>query len=60
MAGGEPIAGPSVGRPSAVRMVAVTAVWGFCFVLIQWGLRDAPVLWFAALRSGVAGVALLG
>ena len=41
-------------------MVAVTAVWGLCFVLISWGLRDAPVLWFAALRSGVAGVALLG
>ena len=60
MARGEPIAGPSGARPSAVRMVAVTAVWGFCFVLIQWGLRDAPVLGFAALRSGVAGVALLG
>ncbi|WP_240619380.1 DMT family transporter [Blastococcus sp. TF02-8] len=40
-------------------MVAVTATWGLCFVLISWGLRDAPVLWFAALRSGVAGVALL-
>lgn len=40
-------------------MVAVTAVWGLCFVLIWWGLRDAPILWFAALRSGVAGVALL-
>ena len=40
-------------------MVAVTAVWGLCFVLIQWGLRDAPVLWFAALRSALAGVALL-
>ena len=40
-------------------MVAVTATWGMCFVLISWGLRDAPILWFAALRSGVAGVALL-
>ena len=46
-------------RPSAVRMVAVTSVWGACFVLISWGLRDAPILWFAALRSGVAGLALL-
>ena len=27
---------------------------------IQWGLRDAPILWFAALRALVAGVALLG
>lgn len=26
---------------------------------IEWGLRDAPVLWFAALRGLVAGVALL-
>ena len=47
------------GRPNPVLMVAITATWGLCFVLIQWGLRDAPVLWFAALRSGVAGLALL-
>jgi len=47
------------GRPSAPRMLAITAVWGLCFVAISWGLRDAPVLWFAALRSGVAGVALV-
>jgi probable blue pigment (indigoidine) exporter len=40
-------------------MIAVTAVWGLCFVVISWGLRDAPVLWFAALRSGVAGAALV-
>lgn len=26
---------------------------------IRWGLRDAPVLWFATLRSGVAELALL-
>jgi probable blue pigment (indigoidine) exporter len=46
-------------RPSVPTMLAVTAVWGVCFVGIRWGLRDAPVLWFAALRSGVAGLALL-
>ena len=40
-------------------MVLVTAVWGLCFVLIWWGLRDAPPLWFASLRSTVAGLALL-
>jgi len=40
-------------------MLWVTASWGACFVAIEWGLRDAPVLWFAALRALVAGVALL-
>ena len=40
-------------------MLWVTAAWGACFVAIQWGLRDAPVLWFAALRALVAGAALL-
>lgn len=40
-------------------MLFVTAAWGACFVAIEWGLRDAPVLWFAALRGLVAGVALL-
>lgn len=47
-------------RPSAPRMIVITAVWGLCFVAISWGLRDAPILWFAALRSGMAGVALVG
>src|SRR3546814_13229008 len=37
----------------------ITAVWGGCFVAIRWGLRDAPVLWFATLRSVVAGLVLL-
>lgn len=37
----------------------MTAAWGACFVAIRWGLRDAPVLWFAALRGLVAGAALL-
>ena len=45
--------------PNARRMLWVTAAWGACFVAIQWGLRDAPVLWFAALRALVAGLALL-
>ena len=39
-------------------MLWITAVWGACFVTIRWGLRDAPVLWFAALRALVAGGAL--
>jgi probable blue pigment (indigoidine) exporter len=58
---GIPAASParSPGRPHPLRMVWVTAVWGSCFVAIQWGLRDAPILWFAALRALVAGVALL-
>jgi probable blue pigment (indigoidine) exporter len=41
-------------------MLWITAAWGGCFVAIRWGLRDAPVLWFATLRALVAGVALLG
>lgn len=47
-------------RSSPVRMLWITAAWGACFVVIRWGLRDAPVLWFATLRALVAGVALLG
>lgn len=46
-------------RPRPARMVWVTATWGACFVAIRWGLRDAPVLWFATLRALVAGVVLL-
>ena len=41
-------------------MLAITASWGACFVAIRWGLRDAPTLWFAALRALLAGVVLLG
>lgn len=41
-------------------MLWVMAAWGACFVAIHFGLRDAPVLWFAALRAVVAGVALVG
>lgn len=40
-------------------MLWITAAWGACFIMIRWGLRDAPVLWFAALRALVAGAALL-
>ena len=39
-------------------MLWITAAWGACFIAVQWGLRDAPVLWFAALRALLAGVAL--
>lgn len=41
-------------------MLWVTAAWGGCFVTIRWGLRDAPVLWFATLRALVAGAVLVG
>ena len=47
-------------RPRATRMLWITAAWGGCFIAIRWGLRDAPVLWFATLRALIAGVALLG
>ena len=53
------IAAGELRRPKPLRMLWVTAAWGACFVAIQWGLRDAPVLWFAALRAIVAGVVLL-
>jgi len=46
-------------RPKALRMLWITAAWGACFVAIEWGLRDAPLLWFAALRALIAGAALL-
>lgn len=51
---------PPTGRPRPVRMLWITAAWGACFVAIRWGLRDAPVLWFATLRALVAGAALVG
>ena len=40
-------------------MLWITAAWGACFVAIRWGLRDAPVLWFAAFPAVIAGAALL-
>ena len=45
--------------PRAGRMIWITAAWGACFVAIEWGLRDAPVLWYAALRALLAGAALV-
>ena len=46
------------GRPSPLRMLWITAALGVCFLGIQWGLRDAPLLWFAALRALLGGTAL--
>lgn len=46
-------------RPKPLRMLWISAAWGACFLAIEWGLRDAPLLWFAALRALVAGGALL-
>lgn len=40
-------------------MLVVTVGWGACFVAIRYGLANAPVLWFAALRALLAGAALL-
>lgn len=45
--------------PKPLRMLWITLAWGACFLAIRWGLRDAPILWFATLRAVVAGVALL-
>jgi probable blue pigment (indigoidine) exporter len=49
---------PLTAGPQPVRMLGVTAAWGACFIFIRWGLGDAPVLWFAALRALAAGAAL--
>ena len=46
-------------QPRAGRMLWITATWGACFLFIAWGLRDATILWFAALRALVAGAALV-
>lgn len=56
MAGGS--APALTGRPSPLRMLWITAALGGCFLGIQWGLRDAPLLWFAALRALLGGAAL--
>ena len=57
--GPDVLSSAAVGRPRAAVMLWITAAWGACFVAIRWGLRDAPVLWFATLRSLVAGLALV-
>lgn len=54
-----PVTAGEPGRPKPLRMLWRTAAWGACFVAIQLGLRDAPLLWYAALRALVAGGALL-
>lgn len=46
-------------RPRPRRMLAITGLWGACYVAISWGLRDATDLWFATLRAAVAAAALL-
>lgn len=40
-------------------MLVMVASLGACFVAIRYGLSDTPLLWFAALRALVAGLALL-
>ncbi len=47
------------GRPRTGRMLFITTTLGACFVVIAWGLRDAPPLWFGALRALIAGAALV-
>lgn len=39
-------------------MLWITAALGVCFLGVRWGLRDAPLFWFAALRALVGGGAL--
>ncbi|MDX2356031.1 DMT family transporter [Dietzia sp. PP-33] len=39
-------------------MLWITAALAACFLGIKWGLRDAPLLWFAALRALLGGGAL--
>jgi probable blue pigment (indigoidine) exporter len=46
-------------RPKPVRMLWITFAWGSCFLAISIGLKDAPLLWFAALRALIAGGVLL-
>ncbi len=42
-------------KPSPLRMLWITGALGACFVGIQWGLRDAPLLWFAQTVTGRPG-----
>lgn len=56
VAGGHPAA--LTRRPAPLRMLWITAAFGACFVAVRWGLRDAPLLWFAALRALLGGAAL--
>ena len=45
-------------RPAPLRMLWITAALGTCYLGVSWGLRDAPLLWFAALRALLGGGAL--
>lgn len=47
-------------RPAPLRMLWITAAFGGCFLGVRWGLQDAPLLWFAALRALLGGLALAG
>lgn len=49
---------PLVRRPAPLRMLWITLALGMCFLGVRWGLRDAPLLWFAALRALLGGAAL--
>ncbi|MCB2412711.1 DMT family transporter [Demequina sp. TTPB684] len=40
-------------------MLFIAVALAACFVAIRLGLRDAPLLWFAALRAMIAGVVLV-
>ncbi len=42
-------AGP-VNRRDSLLAALVATIWGFNFVVIDWGMRDVPPLLFAALR----------
>lgn len=45
-------------RPAPLRMLWITAALSACFLGVRWGLRDAPLLWFAAFRALLGGTAL--
>lgn len=51
-------AGALIRRPAPLRMLWITAALGACFLIVRWGLRDAPLLWLAALRALIGGSAL--
>lgn len=39
-------------------MLWITLALGMCFLGVRWGLRDASLIWFAALRALLGGAAL--
>lgn len=47
------------GRARPWRMLVIALAWGSCFVLLDWGLSEAPVLWVVTWRAVIAGMALL-